>query len=227
MKHFLLALALAFSATPAFSQFYLGLNGGANLSFWSWHIKNLNTDIDYEPAMGWRAAVAGEWQINPLVGLRAEFGTQIKANQMTTNFIFPSDIISGDLDGNPGHYRENYQYWEGSLLAQISPLKKVRLLYLVGGISAGRLDQAWSKVKGTEAGKEFASKSDIRIDYRNWNPNAVAVDFGLGGNIPLGPNSKIKVEARYQYNFTEISQHENVDAWVNSMLFNVGYMHRL
>ena len=227
MKHLLLALALAFSATPAFSQFYLGLSGGTNLSFWSWHIKSLNTDIDYEPAMGWRAAVLGEWQINSMIGLRAEFGTQIKANQMTTNFIFPSDILSGNYNGSPGHFRENYQYWEGSLLAQFSPLKKVKALYVVGGVSAGRLDKAWSKVEGTEAGREFSSKSDIDLDYRNWNQNALAADFGLGGNIPLGANSKIKVEARYQYNFTEISKHENVDARVNSMLFNVGYLHRL
>ena len=219
MKNLLLAFAFACLATPAFSQFHIGLSGGANWSFWTWKIKSLNTDIDYEPALGWRAAVLGEWQMNPILGLRAEFGTQVKANKLSA--LEFTDMVSTAT--SHGYY----QYWEGSMLVQCSPVKKFRQVYLLAGGTAGRLEKASNRLIRTEAGKEFSSKNSIDIKGPNWNRNAFAADFGLGGNIPLGPNSKIKVEARYQYSLSNLLANDNVDASISPLLLNVGYLHRL
>ncbi|MDO8367729.1 MAG: hypothetical protein Q7T20_13090 [Saprospiraceae bacterium] len=222
MKHLLLAFAFACLVSPVFSQFHIGLSAGPNVSFWAWEIKSLGYGIDYEPAMGWRAAVLGEWQMNPMLGFRAEFGTQVKANKITGIFMFPSDGLGGIPDGTPGSFREFYQYWEGSLLVQFAPVKKFNYVYLMAGGTAGWLEKAWNKFSIIESGK-----ASIDIKDPNWNRNAFAADFGLGGNIPLGANSKIKVEARFQYSLTDLSASDNVDASVNPLLLNIGYMHRL
>jgi len=221
MKNLLLAFVFIALSTPAFAQFHLGLSAGANMSFWTWEIKSLSWDIDYEPAMGWRAAVLGEWQMNPRLGFRAEFGTQVKANKISGHFQYP------DMTTITATAREYFQYWEGSALVQFSPVKKFRQVYILAGGTAGRLEKAWNKYSGTEGGKDFSSKNSIDIKDPNWNRNAFAADFGLGGNIPLGANSKIKVEARYQYSLSNLSNNDNVDASISPLLFNVGYMHRL
>jgi len=227
MKHLLLAFAFACLANPVFSQFHIGLSAGPNVSFWTWEIKSLGFGIDYEPAMGWRAAVLGEWQMNPMLGFRAEFGTQVKANKLSKNFIFESDLLAGNFNGSPGYFREYFQYWEGSALVQFSPVKKFNYVYLIAGGTAGRLEKAWNIISGTEAGQEFSSTSSIDVKNPNWNRNAFAADFGLGGNIPLGANSKIKVEARYQYSLSNLTASDDVDASMSPLLLNVGYMHRL
>ena len=198
MKNLLFAFTFVSLATPVFSQFHIGLSAGANMSFWAWEIKSLDTDIDYEPAMGWRSAVLSEWQMNPILGLRAEFGTQVKANKRIQNLIFETDLLAGDFDGTPWAFREFFLYWEGSLLAQISPLKKCPQLYLLAGTTAGRLEKAWNTGKGSEAEMKHSSKNSIDIKGAKWNRNAFAADFGLGGNIPLGSNSKIYHKATTQ-----------------------------
>ncbi len=227
MKKIFLVYSFAFLATPAFSQFHIGLSGGANMSFWTWELKLLGLDIDYEPAMGWRAAVLGEWQMNPMFGFRAEFGTQLKANKITRNFVFESDILSGNPNGTPGSYREFYQFWEGSLLVQFVPVKKFNYVYLMAGGTAGWLEKAWNKASGTESGQKFSTSNPIDIKDPNWNRSAFAADFGFGGNIPLGANSKIKVEMRYQYSLSDLIANNNAEASISPLLLNVGYLHRL
>ncbi len=228
MKNLLLLLVFIFGTTPIFAQVHLGLSSGANLSFWKWGLKSIHHSIDFEPAMGGRFAVLGEWQMNRLLGFRAEFGAQIKANKMTKNLLFESDILAGNFNGTPAYFREYYQYWESSLLIQISPIKKIRAVYLLAGSTTSRLEQAWNKISGTEAGKKFSSTNSINIKDQDVNRIAFAADFGLGGNIPLGKNSKLKVEARYQCSFSNLSNNDNVEARINPLfLFNVGYLHRL
>ncbi len=221
MKNLLLAFAFAFLATPAYSQFHLGLSGGANMTFWTWDLKFLSHSIDYEPAMGWRTAVLGEWQMNPTVGFRAEFGTQVKVNKISRILQFP------DWTMIPATIREYYQYWEGSLLVQLSPIKKFNDFYLIAGGTAGRLERARNKLSGTGDREDFSSQSSIDITGPYWNRNAFAADFGMGGNIPLGVHSKLKIEARYQQNLSNLSKSGNVDARVNTLMLNVGYLHRL
>ena len=227
MKIKILVFAGLLLATSASAQFHIGLSAGANLSFWTWKIKPINSDLEFEPAVGWRAAALGEWQMNPLLGFRAEFGTQVKANKMTKNLLFPDDILAGNFEGTPWTFREYYQYLEGSLLIQLSPIKKYRQFYLLVGSSAGRLLRGWSTSKGKESDKISSSKSSIDVKDPNYNQNAFAADFGLGGNIPLGNHSLLKIEARYQHNLSNFSASENVDASVRPILFNIGYLHRL
>lgn len=227
MKNLLFTLIFTCLSTLAVAQFHLGISAGPNLSFWTWEIKPIAQNLDYQPALGWRGVLLGEWQIKPMLGIRVELGAQLKANKMIKNFIFPSDILAGDLDGNPGSYREYFQNWEESLLLQISPIKKYRQVYILTGCTASQMDKAWNRSSGTEAGKKFRNKNTIDINDGNWNRNGLAAEIGVGGNFPLGANSSLKVEGRFQYALTELAANENVDAYAHSLLFQVGYLHRL
>jgi hypothetical protein len=229
MKNLLLAFALAFLATPAYSQFHLGLSGGVNRSYWNWSLISPGTGINYQPATCWQAAVLGEWQLTPAWGLRAEFGTQVNGNvrKGKSGLIFEEDILTGNPQGNPYDFRDFYQFWEGSVLVQVSPFKKFRALYFVAGGTAGRLTNAWNKLSYTENGIARKSENSIDLSDPNWNRNAFAADFGMGGNIPIGAHSKLKIEARYQHNLSNLSKSGNVDARVNTLMLNVGYLHRL
>lgn len=215
----LLLLCFGISAS-AFSQVYLGLSSSATQSYWKWHIKNLGFDIDFEPALGYRGAVLGEWQVSPIVGVRAEFATQVKRNKL-------SDLEFSD--GSKATSWENFQFWEGSLLLQFSPLKKLPDTYLLTGTTFGRMEKAWHVIKGSgpefEAEKKHKSEKDLENSF--FNRNAHAVDFGLGNNFPLGKTSRLKIEARYQLSLSDLAKSDNVDASVSSLLLTVGYLHRL
>jgi hypothetical protein len=227
MRNGLIILAFASLASPAFAQFHLGLVSGVNQSYWTWNIKSLNRSLDYEPAMGWRVAIVGEWQWKPSMSIRAEFATHVKANKSVRKLLFETDIIAGNFDGSIWTFYERYQYLEGSALWQISPLKKIKPFYLLMGGTIGYMGSAWLKSEGTEASVFSSKKSPKDLSDPNWNRNAFALDFGLGGNIPLGKNSKIKIETRYQRSLLDLSTDNNVDARTHSLLLNMGYLHRL
>lgn len=227
MKHCLLTLLLAGSTTVLFAQYKLGLSTGVNTSFWQWEIKSLNHSIDYDPALGWHAAVLGEWQMNKLFGFRAALGLQVKANKMTKNLLFETDILAGNFDGSTWTFREFYQYLEGSLLTQVSPLKNFRQLYVLAGVSAGRLQSGWRRTVGYETEIKHSSKHSIDVKDGNRNRNAFAADFGIGGNVPLGANSNLKIELRFQPSLSSLAQSDDVNARVNPLLLNLGYLHRL
>lgn len=227
MKNLLLLLAFIFFSTNAFTQVSIGLSSGPNLSFWNWKLKAFNYDVNFDPAVGMRTVVLGEWQVSPILGLRAEVGAQLKANKMTRNLVFATDILAGNPQGSEWKFREHYHYWEGSLLAQISPLKKIRALYLLAGGTVGRLENGWEKTSGSETGIKHSSKESIDVKDSNWNRAAFAADLGIGGNIPLGKYSSLKVEGRFQYSLTNLAQSDEVDARVNPLLLTVGYLHRL
>ncbi len=227
MKHLLLTLLFASLTTASFAQFRLGLSAGANRSFWNWKIKSLDHNIDYLPSMGWRAAILGEWQITPLLGIQAALGTQVKVNKLPSSILFESDLLSGNIPRKPRYFREHYKYWEGSLLMQVSPIKNFRYTYLLAGGTMGRLGKAWNTLSGTEDEERILFKNPIDTKNPNWNRNALAADFGIGGNIPLDANSSIKIEGRFQYGLSNLSSHDNVDASVSSLFFNMGYLHRL
>lgn len=222
MKNTILVFAFACLATPAFSQFHLGLSAGPNYSFWNWHIKSLNQNITFDPAMGFRAMALGEYQISPLIGIRAEIGTQIKANKRELS----GNPITGDQE-LVGVHREKFQYLESSWLVQVSPVKKFRPLYLLGGCTTGWLAQAWSQANLKGGTETLDSRHTYNLAQEHWSRNAFAADMGLGMNLPLGKVSTLKVEARYQHGLLKLSTHENVDASVHSCFLNVGYLHRL
>lgn len=227
MKNILLALIFMGLTSPVFAQIHIGLAAGPNVSFWDWELKAFNLDLNYDPAYAWRTVLVGEWQMALWAALRAETGLHIKANRKVSYLLFESDILAGNFKGSRFVAREHYQYWESSLLVQISPLKKLRQIYLLAGGSSGWLQNGWKKTKGSESGNELISRSEIDIKDPNWNRIALAADFGLGANIPLNAMSKLKLEGRFQYSLSNLAKSDEVNARVNSLLFNVGYLHRL
>lgn len=223
MKNLFVFLLLCTLATTAFSQVSIGLSASANQSFWKWQIKDPSINLNYEPAIGWRSAVMGEWQISPIVGVRAEFGKQVKRNKDSKLEI--TDDTGAPIDAKGS---ENYQFWEGSLLMQISPIKKFPNTYLLAGATYGRLTNACRVIKGG-IDLEGGNKSNFDIDIENsfYNKNAHATDFGLGSNIPLGKTSSLKIEGRFQYSLSNLSTSDNVEASISPLMLTVGYLHRL
>ncbi len=222
MKSYLIILAFTCLAAPLFAQFSLGLTAGTNMSYWKWHNQDPAYEINFEPALGWRAAVLGEWQISPLLGLRTEIGAQVKSNKGGIEY---SDDQGGVIPGATAH--QHFQYWEGSLLLQLSPVKKIKQVYLLAGCSAGRLVKGWRNVSGSAVPDAYTRNQSIALDENKIDRNALMADVGLGGNIPLGAHNSLKIEGRYQHGLTNFSTISNVDRRVSALILSVGYLHRL
>lgn len=219
MKKILFILLLTCGAAPAFAQFHLGISAGGNYSFWKWHIKNLDTDINFRPAAGWRLALLGEWQFSPKVALRVEGDMQVKSNK-SVRLTFP-DGSSG------GRFYEHYQYLGGSLLLQVKPLNKIPQLFLLGGFSDEWLYKGWSGLKNGAVEGHNGFSSPITLSDGNHTRNNTMADVGLGYDIQLNSRSKLKVEGRYQYMINNFAANNNVDASAHSLFLSLAYLHKL
>ena len=219
MKNLFFTLMLSCLAAPTFAQFSIGVSAGPNQSCWKWHGNSPNFDIKFDPAFSWRAGLMGEWQVSPLFVVRAEAGTQVKGNK--------SDFTD-DNGGDLGTGRMLYQFWEGSLLLQLAPIKGHRNVYALTGITAGRLTNSWWTIKKAMIeGKTSKQKILVKVKGSDYNRNAVAADFGLGGNIPISAAGSIKMEGRFQYGLSNFVKGSNVEARVSSFILSLGYLHRL
>lgn len=229
MKKFHLIFALVLGANALFAQIRVGLTGGVNYTFWTWKVDHLPGGVfQNDPAFGWRAGVLAEIPLNQQLSLRAEFGTQVNANEeRKKSFVFETDILNGDFDGSQYIYRENYQFWEGSILAEVKPFRKASWLYFVAGATGGRLTKAWTSFKALEEDKEQLKGGPIDVENDNWHHNQFSADLGLGGNIPLGKAFSIKLESRVQYHFTELDDLDNVHSRLFPILLNLACVYQL
>ncbi|HNE27766.1 MAG TPA: hypothetical protein PKL15_07510 [Saprospiraceae bacterium] len=218
MKYLFICLFACF-CTASFGQVYLGVSGSAGLSYWKWQIHSLDVDAGLDPALGWRYAALVDWRLAPWAGIRTELGTQVKAGKLD-GLTFP-DMTS------TGVYRERYQYWEGSLMIELYPFKKMRAFYLTGGATVGYLGRARRRSSITENGEHHTSTSPIELDNGLYNRTLYAADGGLGVQFSLDPVSRLRVEGRMQYGLNNYSAHSNVDARVSSVMLGVAYLHRL
>ena len=217
MKNLLIFLAFSCLAVPSFGQFSIGISTGPNVAQMKWHIHSPEFNLDYEPAIGWRAALLGEWQLLPQLALRTELGGQLKSSQLE---------LTNSEGNKTGYLRQNFQYWEGSILLQVAPLKTYKNLYVLTGCTAGRLTNVWERASKNinEGGQK---KKNIALDQGGYNRNAVAADFGIGGNLPLNVHSSIKLEGRYQFGLLDFSSREGIDARLNPLFISVGYLYQL
>lgn len=194
----------------SFSQGYLGFSVNGNLSFWDWRIVSLNENIDYGPALGWRLTVLGGYKFLPMLGVRAELGTQLKANARDNPF--------GD-----GTKRELYQYLDGSLVLDVFPVKQLKSFYLLGGFSLGylaraRLDNCIGL--GCESFPIDLKESFYRRDLGS-------LDWGLGFDFRAGAHDRVRLEGRFQHRIFGFSGDDDVvDVQVNSLLLGIGYAYR-
>lgn len=228
MKKFHLIFALVLGANALFAQIRVGLTSGVNYTYWTWELDALpGGAFQNDPAFGWRAGVLAEIPLNRQLSLRAEFGTQVNGNKKSVNYVFPSDILNGDLEGTPYIYRENYQFWEGSILAEVKPFRKASWLYFVAGATGGRLTKAWTSFKALEEDKEQLKGGPIDIDNDNWHHNQFSADLGLGGNIPLGKAFSLKLESRVQYHFSELDDLDNVHSRIFPIQLNLACVYQL
>jgi hypothetical protein len=228
MKKYSLLIAFVLCIHALFAQIRVGLTGGANYTFWKWEVDNLPGGVfQNDPAFGWRAGVLAEIPLKQQLSLRAEFGTQVNANGERKSFVFETDILSGDFDGSQYIYRENYQFWQGSILAEVKPLRKVSWLYFVAGATGGRLTKAWTSFKALEPDKEQIKGTQILIENDNWHHNQFSADLGLGANIPLGKAITLKLESRVQYHFSELDDLDTVHSRLFPILLNLACVYQI
>ncbi|HAD13354.1 MAG TPA: hypothetical protein DCF33_13065 [Saprospirales bacterium] len=227
MKKHILLLAFAGCTFALSAQISVGLSGGANYTSWKWEVDNLPTGAFDQPAFGWRAALLAEIPLNKQLKLRTELGTQVYANGEKKSFIFPDDFLNGDFDGSQYHYRENYQFWEFSVLAEVLPFRKMSWFYVVAGATGGRLTKGWPSFKALEPDKEQLSGTPIDVKNDNWHHNSLAADLGLGGNIPLSKSIKLKLESRFLYFFNELDDLDNVHSRISPVMLNLACVYTL
>ena len=213
----------AFLAFSAQAQVSVGASIGANYSFWGWHVKNINTDVTFDPGFGYRAAVVGDWRINPVIGLRADLAYQIWRNSTALAMI--------GLDGKrvpfkEGARSERFHSFAGSLMLQVSPFRQKRL-YFLAGATAAHITDTRGTVTYEDNGAAFGYNSTQPIDLKNYNRTQVFADFGGGVKFPLGAKGSLFSEIRYQLPLTNLSGIENVDASVSPLLLNVGCLFQL
>lgn len=212
----LLVALVSMLTLSAQAQVSVGVSAGANMSFWRWHIKNINTDLTFDPGIGYRAAAVADWRIGPVLGLRAEMGYQVLRSSTASKITTPANPVEVD-----GHFNESYHTWAGSLMASVTPFRQKRL-YFLAGTSFAAITEAWNS-----AGADSDDLTWTAIDLKNYNRNQVFADFGAGMKFPIGPKGTLFAELRYQLPLTNLSKIENVDAAINTIGLNVGYLFQL
>jgi len=216
----LLVALVSMLTLSAQAQVSVGASVGANYSFWGWHIKNINTDLAFDPGIGYRVAAVADWHISPVIGLRADIAYQIWRNSTSQTFTFPTDPV-----GVEGSRSERFHNVSGSLLATVSPFSQKRV-YFLAGATAASITEAWGTIT-IDGGPEAGTRDPEAIDLKNFNRTQVFADFGGGVKFPLGAKGTLFGEIRYQLPLTNLSGIENVDASVSTLLLNVGYLFQL
>jgi len=214
------AACLSFSAN---AQISVGASIGANYSFWYWHNKsnNFNLDNTYDPSFGYRAAAVADWHISPLIGLRADIAYQIWRRSGTgTRFIFPYPYVVNS------NVSERFHNWAGSLLANITPFRQKRI-YFLAGATAASITEAWFTVTQEDSGAEPGFSRTTPIDLKYYNRTHVFADFGAGLKFHLGAKGSLFGEFRYQLPLTNLSEIDSYEASVNALLLNVGCLFKL
>jgi len=222
---FLLLLALISLLTfSAQAQVSVGASIGANYSFWDWHVKNPFLDVGYteDPGFGYRAAAVVDWQMNPIVGLRADIAYQVWRSSTDVKLSYPRPGPY-NVDGN---ISERFHNLAGSLLVNITPFRQKRI-YFLAGATAAHVTEAWRIFTQEDSGAIPGYTSTSPKDLKYYNRTQVFADFGTGVRFPLGAKGALLTEVRYQLALTNLSSHPNVDAGVNALLLNVGYLFTL
>ena len=220
------AACLAFSAQ---AQVSVGASIGANYSFWGWHVKNPLLDVGYteDPGFGYRAAAVADWQISPVIGLRADLAYQIWRNSTALVLQFPRDSAGQIPPTVRGKSSERFHNFAGSLLACISPFRQ-KHIYFLAGVTATSITEAWFTITIEDDGPfPGGYTSSTSIDLKNYNRTQVFADFGGGVKFPLGAKGSLFSEIRYQLPLTNLWGSDNVDASVSPLLLNVGYLFQL
>lgn len=221
-RNLLTALLLCCFAFTAQAQLSAGISGGANLTFWEWKLKNLSTDIDFEPGPGWRAALQLEYKFSPLFSLRAELANQAFSNRLSDltdqNGVFiPNSRIS-----------EYYNTFGGSLLAKLAPLKKENGPYLLAGSGLAYITNSWRKFSaGLIEGEDGPTKRDIDLTQTQIRREQWLADLGFGYAVSFKGSNHLSLEFRYQIGLGKFSNSPYVDTNLKSALLSVGYLRDL
>lgn len=203
---------LSFSAN---AQFAVGVSGGANLPFREWHdfpLSNPSFVWQYSPVVSWRSAVVADWSLTSLIGLRAEISYQIWRNRI-------------DLSGSgyplldPYEAPESFHNVASSLLTKITPFRRKNIFFLAG-TSAARITEAW---KGFKSDWAFSRR---KIDLTNFNRVQYFADLGAGMRFPIGAKGFLFAEARYQIGLTNFDNLPTVDASIQVLGLNMGYLYQ-
>jgi len=205
------AFGLSFSTN---AQFAIGVSGGANLPFRGWHFPLSNFVWHYSPAVGWRSAVVADWSLSHLIGLRAEVSYQTWRNRIDVSGNVPVPELF-----DPYKAPESFHNVAGSLLTKVTPFRR-KSVYFLAGTSAARITEAW---EGFKSDWPFSRR---KIDLTNFNRVQYFADLGAGMRFPLGAKGFLFAEARYQIGLTNFDNMPTVDASIQVLGLNIGYLYQ-
>ncbi len=223
-RFFFTAALLLSLAVGSNAQFSVGITTGANASFWNWHLEALNTDLDYDPGLGFRTALQAGYQLTPGFGFQLEAAYQRISNRL--------DAVLTDENGSPIDQTQRistvFNSVGGSLLLKFSPLKKLPGLYLATGPTFAHITDGWRRIPGgTVEGRDKTWRADFELADMYVRPNQWLVDFGLGYAHGLGGKNRLAVDLRFQHGLNNFSDVEGINARVQNLLLSVGYQRSL
>jgi len=191
-KQFFLLLCLLLTV-PAVShaQWRAGVSGGGDYN-WFTLDKQYQTDFRYDGAWGWNAAVFGQYDFLPWVGLRAE----IEASERNYRFR-RTGIYSGT------NYTVHNTYLQVPLMARFSfGGQQVR-----GFVNAGVYAGYWltGRYKGSQFNIVMAETYPVDEAYIFQKEKDQRWDFGLAGGIGIEyrflAHWAVHIEGRCYYSF--------------------------
>lgn len=213
-----LAAWFTFSAN---AQVSVGATAGANLTFLRWNSRPNNTDLGFEPALGYRFAATADWRLGSRISLRGEAGYQVWRVSTTTTAEDPG----GSQMEIVGRYYQAHHSWAGSLLAGIAPFRQNRL-YFLAGTSVATITALWASVSENLRFDPNAPERTA-IDLTGYNRFQVFADLGAGIRFPVGNKGAFLTEMRYQLSLTKLSVLPGVTSGISPLLLNLGYLFQL
>ncbi len=186
-----ICLTVCLFTIESHAQWRVGASAGTN---YNWYTINTHyqTDYHYQGAWGWNAALFGQYDFLPWVGLRAE----IEASERNYNF-YRTGIYAGT------NYVLHNTYVHLPVMAQLRFGGTQVIGYLNLGVYAGYW--AASRYKGTQFDALSWSIVAINQDYAYQKEKDQRADFGLAGGLGLEyrffDHWAVHIEGRLYYSF--------------------------
>jgi opacity protein-like surface antigen len=200
-KLFLAVVVVLIAAGPAFAQEYpVGFNFGGG---WAFPTSGVNDAFD----TGWNGSVGVTWNINPTIGIQAEYMYDRFGGPDRTIDVFPTP---DPINGSSQLIESNHQMHVGTFNLVYSPFnvgggssKPVGAYFLGGGGIYHRLVQLTSPSVGYTSVCDpywyVCYPAAVEVDRILGDRSSNDFGINLGAGITFGTTAKFYVETRWHY----------------------------
>jgi hypothetical protein len=196
----LAAFIVLVAAGPALAQDRpVGFNFGGG---WAFPVSGFNDAFD----TGWNGNIGITFNINPVIGIQAEYGYDRLGGPDRTIDLFPAPVFDG---GTSGILESNHQVHKGTFNLVYSPLalsgsdRPVGMYFLGGGGIYHRIIQVTSPSVGytTFCDPYWYVCYPALVEVDRIIGDRSSNDFGinLGAGLTFGTDAKFYIETRWHY----------------------------